>query len=133
MQLKLKIFALFFVVSFGAFAQDDPSDSTKIDLKNIEVSFIGSYYEQDGNHSPVTGGIGTEQLDNVAPSIVVVVPIDTVREVSFNGGIDVYSSASSDNINNPYVLPNHVSSASARDTRGYGTCLLYTSPSPRDS
>jgi hypothetical protein len=98
-----------------------PPDTGKIKLDNIEVTFLGSYYEQDGNHSPVTGGTGTELLDNVAPSVIVNVPIDTVRSVSLNGGVDFYSSASSDNINNPFLLSNHVSSASAHDTRFYGT------------
>ncbi|MCF8257050.1 MAG: DUF3570 domain-containing protein [Flavobacteriales bacterium] len=100
-------------------AQEDAR--SKINLDDIEVSILGSYYMQDGNHSPVTGGQGTEKLMNIAPSIVVNVPIDTAHGVSLSGGVDFYSSASSDNINNPYLSDKHVSSASASDQRYYAT------------
>lgn len=94
-------------------------DSSKIQLEDITISLMTSYYEQDGNHSPVTGGIGTEKLNNIAPSIIINVPLDTVKSLSIDGGVDFYSSASSDNINNPYNDPNHVSGASAKDARSY--------------
>ena len=98
-------------------------DSTKIsvNLDDIEISFLTSYYIQDGNHSPVTGGVGTEKLTNIAPSIVLNVPISASHSISLSGGVDYYTSASSDNINNPYLSENHVSSASASDTRKYFT------------
>ena len=83
----------------------------------LRSSILTSYYQQDGNHSPVTGGEGTEQLSNVAPIIYVHVPIDTVRSIDVSAGVDFYSSASSDNIDNPYLSPNHVSGASANDIR----------------
>ena len=125
MQLKELLAALALVSSGSlAVAQSDTTAAggeEKIQLEDIEVSFLGSYYQQDGNHSPVTGGVGTEKLDNTAPSLIIKVPLDTVRTIDFNGGIDVYSSASSDNINNPYNTSAHVSSASAQDARVYGT------------
>jgi hypothetical protein len=35
-------------------------------LKLEEVNLVTSYYTQDGNHSAVTGGIGTEKLTDYA-------------------------------------------------------------------
>ena len=31
-------------------------------LKFEEANLVSSYYTQDGNHSPITGGIGTEKV-----------------------------------------------------------------------
>ncbi|MBF9253696.1 DUF3570 domain-containing protein [Pontibacter sp. 172403-2] len=77
-----------------------------------DVNILASYYTQDGDHSPVTGGIGTEQLTDVTPTIIVNVPLDTVTSLHVNFGMDFYSSASTDNID-----PFEVSSASSSDTR----------------
>jgi hypothetical protein len=99
----------------------DSSEARKIHLEDIEISILGSYYRQDGIHSPVTGGTGTELLDNTAPSISINVPLDSVKSISFSGGVDYYTSASSDNIDNPFLLNNVVTGASAEDTRTYGT------------
>ena len=115
MQLKSKIIYLLVIISSSVWAQDE------VELDDIEIDILSSYYEQDGSHSPVTGGKGTEELSNIAPSIIINIPIDTVRSIKLIGGVDVYSSASSDNINNPLLNTNHVSSASAQDARGYGS------------
>lgn len=128
MQLKGIGTTLIGILGFCGFTNAQETDTshvaaqeTEVHLEDIEVTFLSSYYEQDGNHSPVTGGIGTEFLTNIAPSIIVNVPLDEVQSISLNGGVDFYSSASSDNINNPYLLDNHVSSASAHDARSYAT------------
>lgn len=98
------------------------SDSTKkIKLDPIEISLITNYYEQDGIHSPVTGGTGTEQLSNIAPSVYVHIPMMNDRALDVNAGVDYYTSASSDNIDNPYLNSNHISGASAADIRQYYT------------
>ena len=95
------------------------ADTTKVHLEDVSIDFLFNYYEQDGIHSPVTGGQGTEKLTNIAPSVIVNIPIDTKRSISYSGGVDYYTSASSDNINNPYLDVDHVSSASASDYRIY--------------
>ncbi len=118
MQLKNIYFAVLLAfpgICPAVFAQD----SSKVKLEDIEVNFLYSYYQQDGNHSPVTGGRGTEKLDNNAPSLNINIPIDSSRSINIDGGVDFYSSASSDNINNPYLNPNHVSGASGFDERSY--------------
>ncbi len=88
------------------------------DFKNTEVNFLLNYYEQDGDHSPVTGGRGTEELDNIAPSFVVHIPMDSLSSLDINFGIDIYSSASTDNIDF-YEAANNKSSASGMDARAH--------------
>ena len=78
-----------------------------------EIDILSSYYNQDGSFSPVTGGIGTEELTDISNIVVVNVPLDSARSYGVLVGGDLYSSASTDNIdNNP-------SSASADDLRVY--------------
>jgi hypothetical protein len=109
------------LVSLAMMAQSTNRKGKKVELEDIDVTFLSSYYQQDGNHSPVTGGIGTEQLTNIAPALLVNIPLDTANSLSAYGGVDFYSSASSDNIDNPNLLADHVSGASGSDVRGYLT------------
>lgn len=81
----------------------------------VDANFLFGYYNQDGNNAAVTGGIGTEALQDYASLLVVNVPLDSVQALSINLGADFYSSASTDNIDN------FVSSASSQDLRTYGT------------
>jgi hypothetical protein len=53
---------LFFVHSFAQISKEYESIFKARPLKLEEVNFVTSYYNQDGNHSAVTGGIGTEKL-----------------------------------------------------------------------
>ncbi|MBI3883920.1 MAG: hypothetical protein HY305_06875, partial [Sphingobacteriales bacterium] len=54
----------------GAFAQVTDSSQYKIrKLRLEEVNIISSYYEQNGNNSAVTGGIGTQRLNDLSNNI----------------------------------------------------------------
>ncbi len=86
----------------------------KKNSKEIEANFLTSYYEQDGNNAAVTGGIGTEQLRDIASLFVVNVPLDSVKSINISVGADFYTSASTD------AIDNNVSSASSKDLRTYG-------------
>lgn len=88
---KFLIFVLLF--SF-AYSQENQQENSK----PIEIDFLFNYYQQDGEHSAVTGGEGTEELTNVAPLVIINVPLGE-DNLSINAGIDFYTSASSDNIN----------------------------------
>lgn len=80
-----------------------------------EIDFLTSYYEQDGNNSPVTGGEGTEALADVSSIFVVNIPLDSTKSITGTFGADYYTSASTDNIDsNP-------SSASSKDIRAYAS------------
>ncbi|MFK7923417.1 MAG: DUF3570 domain-containing protein [Bacteroidia bacterium] len=89
----------------GALAQ---SDST---AEVIEVDFLFHYYEQDGVHSAVTGGQGTEELTDRAGKIVVSVPLDSIQSLRVQTDVNHYTSASTDKIDA------YVSSASRQDSR----------------
>lgn len=96
---------------------DKPAYETR-KLKVEEINLVSSYYQQDGNNSAVTGGIGTEKLTDLAQSFDLVLKTTDRRNrqhtLAFDFNIDHYTSASSDNID-----PLTVSSASRSDTHIY--------------
>lgn len=104
----------------NTYAQSIPTDSSRISrkLKIDEINLVSSYYNQNGNNSAVTGGIGTEKLSDISNFIdVVLVKYDKKgrkNKFNFDVGIDHYTSASSDMID---LKAN--SSASHADTRVY--------------
>ena len=70
------------------------------DWKTIDINFLSSYYAQDGNNSPVTGGEGTEQLTDFTQKLILSIPLKEKITLKLDGGYDYYSSASTDNIDN---------------------------------
>ena len=89
---KAIITGLILFVGMQLFAQSQ-RDTNQI-LEPIEIDFISNYYKQDGNHSPVGGGIGTEQLDVITQSIQINIPMKKSLTFSANGAIELFSSAS---------------------------------------
>jgi hypothetical protein len=87
-------------------------------LKIDEINLVSSYYLQNGNNSAVTGGIGTEKLNDIANVIDVNITRYDRRfrkhSLAIELGIDHYTSASSDLVD---LKAN--SSASHSDTRIY--------------
>jgi hypothetical protein len=62
------VLALYFSL-LSAFSQQynvDTSSYKNTKLKLDEVNLVSGYFNQDGNHSAVTGGIGTQQLNDVS-------------------------------------------------------------------
>jgi len=102
-----KILILFAVLniffSFGQ--QNDSIVYKKRVLESTEIDFLLSYYKQDGVHSAVSGGTGSEDLTDIASNIVVSLPMNDDDILTFNVGISAYTSASSSNIN-PYDKTN---------------------------
>ena len=82
-----------------------------------EVDILGSYYQQNGDHSAVEGGVGTQRLTDVAPTILLNVPLDSTTRLSANVGIDYYASASTDRIDQVLSSP---SAADARYHADFG-------------
>jgi hypothetical protein len=101
--MKKIIIALSLFSSIISYAQE--KDSTvvfkKRVLESVEVEFLASYYNQDGTHSAVSGGIGSEKLNDVASNIILSIPLNDDDVLTIDAGISAYSSASSSNIN-PY-------------------------------
>ncbi len=98
-----------------AAAQQLPADSLykKQRIAETDIQVLFSYYTQDGNHSAVTGGTGTEELMVYAPEVNITHRRDSVHTFTLNAGADIITSASTDNID--FV----VSSASRVDMRSH--------------
>ena len=119
-------FSLFVVFEYTA-AQD--IDSVKVYKKRVlestEVDLLMSLYNQDGSHSPVNGGIGTEKLVNGTPTIVLSIPLNANSVLTVDAGISAYTSASSSNINPFHLVPSTYKSAGLTGvtaaSRGGGT------------
>src|SRR5438445_7806917 len=80
--------------------QDSLYRRHRISRTDIEVLF--GYYTQDGNHSAITGGTGTEKLRVYSPEFTITHYRDSSHTLILNGGVDIISSASMDNID--YII-----------------------------
>jgi len=87
-------------------------------IDKTEIDALLSYYTQDGIHSAVTGGEGTEKLTVQAYSIKVKHQLNNKYGIHWKTGIDIITSASTDRID--YVL----SSASYVDRRVFADVNL---------
>jgi hypothetical protein len=110
--MKKIIYTIVLLINVVAIAQSQDTTTTfkKRVLENTEVDFLLSYYKQDGVHSAVGGGIGSEKLTDIATNIVVALPMNEDDVLTFDVGISAYTSASSSNIN-----PFNASGASSRN------------------
>lgn len=114
------VFALILLLPLMVSAQQENVGAYKKRvLESTEVDILSSYYEQTGNNASVTGGIGTEQLTDVAPSIVVSIPLNADDVLSVDVGFSTYTSASSSNLN-PFDLYNSNGNVSGASTGGTG-------------
>lgn len=86
------------------------TDSAAQKINDWDIELVYSHYMQNGEHSAVTAGIGTEKLRVYAPGLNIK---RTKNSNAFwlNAGVDVVSSASTDKIDDV------VSSASILDNR----------------
>ena len=96
--LTIFLFAGVFVV-VSAQVKDTTSVYKKRVLENTEVDYLMSLYKQDGDKSAVGGGVGTEKLTDVTPTIVISLPLNDDDVLTIDAGISAYTSASSSNIN----------------------------------
>ncbi len=119
-KLSLAVIGFFFQL-FSVFAQTNNTDSAAYKPRKLsieEVNLVSGYYHQDGNNSAVTGGIGTENLTDIANNLdLILVKTDKHNRLytwTAEIGIDHYTSASSDNID-----PHTISGPSSHDTRIY--------------
>lgn len=95
--MKRKISIILAILLPGFLCSQD-SLYTKKNLTSFDIEAYYSYYSQDGNHSAVTGGIGTEKLSVNSFGMNLDVSIDTSHTIIFETFFDVISSASVDNI-----------------------------------
>jgi len=71
-KICLTVIGLYILMLHG-FSQvaSDSSGYQSKPLRVDEVNLVSSYYSQDGNHSPVTGGIGNEKVTDIANGLEV--------------------------------------------------------------
>jgi len=131
-----RIFIIVFTIFAGnQFVAAQISDSSLVYKKRVlestEVDFLMSLYNQDGIHSPVNGGIGTEKLTNGTPTIVLSIPLNANDVLTIDAGISAYTSASSSNINPFWSVPTTYKSGNLTNitsaSRGGGG-TVYTPP-----
>lgn len=98
---------------FGINAQDTSYVRKKV--RESDVRLLLSYYDQDGVHSAVTGGTGTEKLEVYAVDLNTQTTTERGNDILVGLGVDIISSASTDRIDY------EVSSASRVDQRTHAT------------
>jgi hypothetical protein len=81
--------------------------------KGIDVDFLFSYYDQDGEHSAVTGGTGGEDQQVLSPVILLSWAVSDDWSLRADLGVDQVTSASVD------AIDLEVSSASRVDQRAF--------------
>lgn len=96
-----KLLILVLYPAMAVFGQEGDSLAVykKRVLESVEVDLLSSYYKQDGIHSAVGGGVGTEKLTDVTADIIIAIPLNDDDVLTFDAGISAYTSASSGNIN----------------------------------
>ncbi len=125
MQLRNLITPCLICLSSITYGQDT-SDDTVEKQEPLEIDILSAYYNQDGQHSPVTGGRGTEALTDISSSIIINLPIGK-NVYNLNLGTDNITSASTDNIDNT------ISSDSKKDLRTHANLGVTRKLSKRES
>ncbi len=114
--IKQFLFVVFCSSSQFIFAQVDSLQQFKKKvLDAVEVDLLMSYYEQEGTHAAVTGGLGNEHLTDYSPSIIIRMPVNEDAVLTADMGISAYTSASSSN-GNPF---NQTGASRTEDEEGY--------------
>jgi hypothetical protein len=90
---------LLFLNSFSQSAADSTSEYHSPDLKLEEANLVTNYYSQTGNHSAITGGVGTQHVTDVSNIIELKYirwgEMDRKITMDFDLGIDHHTAASS--------------------------------------
>lgn len=91
-----------FLLCFRGWAQSPATsadDYKSMKLKVEDVNIVSGYYSQNGNHSPVTGGVGTQQLTDASNTIDLKLVnwdiFDHKHSYTIGLGIDHHTAASS--------------------------------------
>jgi hypothetical protein len=89
-----------FLFCFRGWTQSSSTDDYKnLTLKVEDINIVSGYYTQTGNHSAVTGGIGTQKLTDLSNTIdlklVKLDMLDRKHNLNIELGIDHHTAASS--------------------------------------
>ena len=95
----MRILFLFLISISSCWAQELDSGYVEKPIPKNEIKAILGYYSQDGNHSAVTGGEGTEELVVKSSRITFIRKTDSNNRWVVKTGLDQITSASTDEIN----------------------------------
>ncbi len=95
----MRIVILFIFAFCNGFAQDLDSGYVEKPVDKNQIKTILGYYHQDGKHSAVTGGAGTEDLTVKSSRVIYIHKTDSNNKWIVKSGLDQITSASTDNIN----------------------------------
>lgn len=100
-KICLTVIGLYLMLLQG-FSQSNNSTSGNYKNRNLkleETNFISGYYQQDGNHSAITGGIGSQHLTDVSNIIQLKFIrwdiFDKKHTMEIEGAVDHHTAASS--------------------------------------
>ena len=100
-KLSLTVIGLYLLL-LNAFSQNSSQDTVIYKTKPLaleEINLVSSYYQQDGNHSSVTGGIGDEHVVDLSNGLelkfVAWDQSHNKHSISASMGIDHHTAASS--------------------------------------
>ena len=101
--MKKRTLCIVILISFYNYCQNNSEniEYKKRVLETIEINFLSSYYQQEGDNASVTGGIGNEDLEDFHPNIIISIPLSDDNFITIDYGISTYTSASSSN-GNPF-------------------------------
>ena len=99
--MKKTLLLILCFTTLMAYSQDTIVSYKKRVLESVEIDLLASYYSQDGDNAAVTGGIGTEELTDLASSIVVSIPLNDDAILKIDANVSAYTSASSSNVDAP--------------------------------
>ena len=74
MKKKYIVFGFFAASTFFGFGQNPGNLYPKKKISKSYIQLVYSHYNQNGNHSAVTGGMGTEELQVFGPEIIIFDP-----------------------------------------------------------
>ncbi|MEN8817468.1 MAG: DUF3570 domain-containing protein [Nonlabens sp.] len=98
MTLLSVIFLLTFTTVKAQEIENNTQTYKKRVLETAEIDFLTSTYTQDGDNAAVSGGIGTEELNDVTATFIVAIPLNDDDVLTIDAGVSAYTSASSSNV-----------------------------------
>ena len=113
MKKKYLTLPLLLATLFAASQKSPVTLYKKQRISQTDIQALFSFYAQDGDHSAITGGIGTERLTVFVNELTITHQRDSLQTYELKTGVDVITSASKDNID--FAM----SSASRVDARIY--------------
>lgn len=91
--MEILLTLLFIFIGAMVFGQSEPTPPAK-DKRPVKVSLLSNYYEQDGDHSAVNGGIGSQELYSNTQEATIYIPVKDSSALNLSGGVDYFTSAS---------------------------------------